>query len=99
YLEHSRIFWFLNDGAEEVYLGSADLMQRNLDHRVEVVFPVAAPTHVRYLRDQVLESHHLDNFKVRELQSSGRYRRLKPGAGAALRSAQEYLMDLRSGSG
>lgn len=99
YLEHSRIFWFLNNGDEEVYLGSADLMQRNLDHRVEVVFPVTAPAQVRYLRDQVLESHHLDNFKVRELQSSGRYRRLEPGAGEALRSAQEYLMDLRSRSG
>lgn len=96
YLEHSRIFWFLNNGEEEVYLGSADLMQRNLDHRVEVVFPVTAPAQVRYLRDKVLESHHLDNFKVRELQSNGCYRRLEPGAGEALRSAQEYLMDLRS---
>lgn len=96
YLEHSRIFYFLNNGAEEVYLGSADLMQRNLNHRVEVVFPVEAPDHIRYLRDQVLESHQRDNFKVRELQPSGQYRRQNPGAGVELRSAQENLMELRA---
>ena len=52
YLEHSRIFYFQNGGAEEVYLSSADWMTRNLDRRVELMFPVDDPKHVARLRDE-----------------------------------------------
>ena len=54
FLEHSRIFYFRNGGNEEVYLGSADLMPRNLNRRVEVLFPVASPRLVRRVRDEIL---------------------------------------------
>jgi polyphosphate kinase len=78
YLEHSRVFYFQNDGKEEIYLGSADLMQRNLNHRVEVVFPVESKTHIRHLRDRVLETYLNDNASARILQADGTYIRLKP---------------------
>jgi hypothetical protein len=92
YLEHSRIFYFLNDGAEEVYLGSADLMQRNLSHRVEVVFPVESPEHRRYLCDHALDSYRQDNFKARSMRTDGTYGRVLTGEGVELRGAQDILM-------
>jgi len=96
YLEHSRIFYFLNDGAEEVFLGSADLMQRNLNHRVEVVFPVESPEHVRYLRDNALEAYRHDNFKVRRMLADGTYERVSADVSEDLVSAHDYLMRSRS---
>lgn len=78
YLEHSRIFYFKNDGNEEIYLGSADMMPRNLNHRVEVIFPVERPEHIRYLRDQVLETYFKDNKRARIMQADGSYKRLYP---------------------
>jgi polyphosphate kinase len=78
YLEHSRIFYFLNGGKEEIYLGSADLMERNLDHRVEVVFPLEDARHIRYIRDQILELYLHDNQLAWTMQSDGRYRRKTP---------------------
>jgi polyphosphate kinase len=78
YLEHSRIYYFKNDGNEEIYLGSADLMPRNLNHRVEIVFPVEKQGHIRYLRDHVLETYLRDNLRARLMQSDGTYKRLHP---------------------
>ena len=75
-----------------MYLGSADLMQRNLDHRVEVVFPLEKPEHVRYLRDQVLETYLHDNLRARVMQADGKYKRLKPGSGQEHVDVQEWLM-------
>jgi polyphosphate kinase len=92
YLEHSRVYYFLNGGKEEMYLGSADLMQRNLDHRVEVVFPLEKPEHVRYLRDQVLETYLRDNLRARVMQADGKYKRLKPGSNQEKVDVQEWLM-------
>jgi polyphosphate kinase len=91
YLEHSRLFYFQNDGKEELYLGSADLMQRNLNHRVEVVFPVESKTHIRHLRDNVLETYLKDNASARILQPDGTYIRLKP-EGKDVIDAQEKFM-------
>src|SRR5687768_7613764 len=54
YLEHSRVYYFCNKGEEQIYMGSADLMRRNLDHRVEIVFPVERAEHIHYLRYQML---------------------------------------------
>ncbi len=88
FLEHSRIFWFRNGGREEVYLGSADLMQRNLDRRVEVVFPIKDPELLRHLRDQVLESYLQDNVRTREMRPDGTYERLHPAGGEAPRDCQ-----------
>jgi len=91
YLEHSRLFYFHNDGKEEIYLGSADLMQRNLNHRVEVVFPIESKTHIRHLRDRVLETYLKDNSSARILQADGTYIRLAPD-GKDVVDAQEKFM-------
>jgi polyphosphate kinase len=92
YLEHSRVYYFLNGGEEEIYLGSADLMQRNLDHRVEVVFPIERQDQIRYLRDKVLETYLHDNLRARIMEPKGSYKRLKPGSGEEKIDVQEWLM-------
>jgi polyphosphate kinase len=56
-IEHSRVFYFRNGGTEELFLGSADLMPRNLDRRVEILFPIQDSRLVRYLRDHVLATY------------------------------------------
>jgi polyphosphate kinase len=80
FLEHSRIFYFRNAGQEEIYLGSADLMPRNINRRVEVLFPVQSPSMIRYLRDEVLATYLADNVRARRMLSDGSYERLKPRA-------------------
>ncbi len=78
FLEHSRIFYFHNAGDEEVFIGSADLMQRNLDRRVEVIAPVKSPGLRKYLRDVVLETYLSDNMNAQFLLPEGEYQRLVP---------------------
>lgn len=73
FLEHSRVFWFANGGNEEIYIGSADCMTRNLKHRIEVVAPVSDRKAKRYLRDVLIDAYLTDNTKARELQPDGRY--------------------------
>jgi polyphosphate kinase len=92
YLEHSRIYYFLNDGDEEIYLGSADLMLRNLNYRVEVVFPVEHAEHIRYLRDEVLESYLQDNSRARMMQPDGTYKRLHSSGDDTNIDVQDRLM-------
>ena len=75
FLEHSRIFYFRNGGEEEVYLGSADLMPRNLNRRVEVDFPVQDKNLVRMIRDEVLGTYFKDQAKARHMTSDGKYLR------------------------
>jgi polyphosphate kinase len=91
FLEHSRIFYFENGGNPEVYVGSADWMDRNLSRRVEVVFPVEQSD----LKQRVIEMLKItlgDNMKARELLPDGKYRRVKPPDGVApLRSQQRFL--------
>ena len=73
FLEHSRIFYFANGGEEEVYIGSADWMTRNLDRRVEVVAPVLDAKSKKYLKDVVLDAYLRDNVKARVMRSDGVY--------------------------
>jgi polyphosphate kinase len=73
FLEHSRIFYFRNNGAEECYLGSADLMPRNLNRRVEVLFPVMQPEMIKRLRDEVLHSYLHDEVGARHMHNDGSY--------------------------
>ncbi|WP_242394760.1 polyphosphate kinase 1 [Anaeromyxobacter oryzisoli] len=96
FLEHSRIFWFRNAGAEEVYLGSADLMHRNLVRRVEVLFPVTDPELVRYLRDDVLETYLKDNVRARRMRPDGTYERLSPRPGEPAVDSQAELIARRA---
>jgi len=97
YLEHSRIYYFHNDGDEEIYLGSADLMPRNLDHRVEVVFPIERKEHIRYIRDRVLNAYLRDNSSARFMQSDGTYERVKPSEKEKVIDVQSWLMQNPSG--
>jgi polyphosphate kinase len=91
FLEHSRIFYFENAGSPEVYVGSADWMDRNLRRRVEVVFPVEQAD----LRQRVIDILKItlaDNLKARELLPDGSYRRVKPAEGVQpMRSQQRFL--------
>jgi polyphosphate kinase len=73
FLEHSRIYWFKNGDQPEVFIGSADLMERNLDRRVEVVCPVLDPHLAGHLRDVVLGLYLRDNHRADELLPDGRY--------------------------
>lgn len=73
FLEHSRIYYFFNNGNEEFYLSSADIMQRNLDRRVETTFPVFDEDHKKYLKDVILNTCIQDNVKARILLPTGKY--------------------------
>jgi polyphosphate kinase len=77
FLEHARIFYFANNGEEEVYLSSADWMPRNLDRRVELMFPVEGKDEKRELAD-LLKDYFKDNEKAWRLESDGTYRKLSP---------------------
>jgi polyphosphate kinase len=98
FLEHSRIYYFANGGQEEIYLGSADLMPRNIDQRVEILFPVDDPDMVRRIRDQVLAIYLADNVKARRMLPSGAYVRKRGGEGKKRIDAQEWLLEKRRGS-
>ena len=93
YLEHSRIYYFQNNGKAEIYLGSADLMDRNLNRRVEVVFPVENPRHVQHLRENVLGAYLRDNLRARAMQADGTYLRLTPKDGKDKLDVQDWLME------
>jgi polyphosphate kinase len=75
FLEHSRIYCFANGGDEEIFLGSADWMPRNLYERVEVVFPLRDSRTRDRVRHEILEAYLADNVKVRFLQRDGSYLR------------------------
>jgi polyphosphate kinase len=80
YLEHSRIYYFANGGAEELYLSSADLMHRNLERRVEIMFPVQDEK----IRDElldVLNAYFRDNCQARVLDSAGAWKQISPSQG------------------
>ncbi len=95
YLEHSRIYYFRNGGKEEIYMGSADLMPRNLNRRVEILFPVEDEHLIRYLRDDVLQTYLTDNVKARQMQPDGSYARVRPGRDEEAVCVQEHLMAMR----
>jgi len=92
YLEHSRIFFFHNNGAQEIYIGSADWMTRNLDRRVEAVTPIEDPVLLRELQD-VLGIMLSDNQQAWDLKADGRYVQRRPAADEAERASQVLLME------
>jgi polyphosphate kinase len=93
FLEHARIYTFVNGGKPEYFLGSADWMKRNLDHRVETVAPVADPALQREL-DAILDLYDADNATAWDLRSDGTYVRRAPAPGEARRSAQDMFVHL-----
>lgn len=76
FLEHSRVFYFLNGGNEEIYIGSADWMHRNLDKRVEAVVPIKDKNLLKYLKNTVLNAYLQDNFNAQILKSDGTYEKI-----------------------
>jgi polyphosphate kinase len=93
FLEHSRVFYFANAGNEELYIGSADLMSRNLKHRIEVVAPVRDASMKRYLKDVLLGAYLRDNVKARELRPDGTYAPISREPKEAAFNSQEYFVD------
>jgi polyphosphate kinase len=96
FLEHSRVFWFRNGGDEEVFLGSADLMPRNLNGRVEVMFPVGDPHLVGVLREEVLGAYLADNMKARVMNADGTYTRRAPLDDEPIVNAQSWFAKARA---
>jgi polyphosphate kinase len=92
FLEHSRLYYFANAGEDEIYVGSADLMERNLNRRVEVLCPVVDPDLKRSLRHVVLAAYLRDNVRAHILQSDGTYQLVSRPAGEAPFSAQDFLL-------
>ncbi|HTS63054.1 MAG TPA: polyphosphate kinase 1 [Candidatus Acidoferrales bacterium] len=92
FLEHSRIYYFHNGGKEEIYLGSADLMPRNLNRRVEVLFPVDDPDFREQIRDEILTDYLRDNVKARRMLPDGTYKRVARAEGQPHWNSQEVLL-------
>jgi polyphosphate kinase len=90
FLEHSRIYYFRNGGDEKLYVGSADLMARNLDRRVEILFPVESRKLISRLRDEILAGYLADNRNARVLLSDGTYVNYAPGP-TPFDSHQQFL--------
>lgn len=92
FLEHSRIYYFHNGGDELVFAGSADLMPRNLNRRVEVLFPIEDARLVRRLRDRILAKQLEDEAGARIMQSDGTYTRVKRQPGKRLFNSQAWFL-------
>ena len=94
FLEHSRIFYFYNDGNPEVFMGSADWMPRNLDRRVEIVFPVIEEE----LKEKALHILHVeleDNVKARVMQPDGTYEKLDKRGKVLINSQEQFCQEAK----
>ncbi|HUR35622.1 MAG TPA: polyphosphate kinase 1 [Vicinamibacterales bacterium] len=92
FLEHSRVYWFLNGGEDEIYLASADWMTRNFDKRIELLFPVERSEHKAKVL-HALRAMFMDNVKARQLQADGTYQRRAPAPGEEPYRVQQALQD------
>jgi len=92
FLEHSRIFYFRNGGEEEIYVGSAYLMPRNLNRRVELLFPIQDPELKQRIRDEILAVYLADTAKARRMMPDGSYKRLRGSSGQPGASSQDVLL-------
>ncbi|WP_082190301.1 polyphosphate kinase 1 [Frateuria defendens] len=96
FLEHSRVYWFANDGQSDLYCASADWMERNLRRRIEVAFPILDPALAARVYEETLANGLADNTQAWLLGADGRYTRARPG-GASPHSAQQTLLERRCG--
>ncbi len=92
FLEHSRVYYFRNGGDEEILSGSADMMQRNLDHRVETLFPIEDSVLREAIHERLLNSALADTANARELKSDGHYERVRPAEGEATFDCQNLFI-------
>jgi len=95
FLEHSRVFHFANGGNPELYLSSADLMGRNLDHRVELMFPVADPVLAESIRAEVLDTALADTIGARLLGPDAKYTHTANLNGSERVDSQAFLLQSR----
>jgi polyphosphate kinase len=93
FLEHSRVFYFENAGDPTVLVGSADLMRRNLDRRVEILFPIKDPALIARLKADALDIYFADNTHARDMQADGTYVRAHPAEGEERVDAQVELIE------
>ena len=92
FLEHSRIYWFGNDGDPELYCASADWLERNLLHRVETCFPILDPALAARVHREALQIYLEDNLDAWQLGADGQYTKLEPAKGDKPHSAQALLL-------
>lgn len=95
YLEHARIFWFLNEGKEEIYCASSDWMPRNLERRVEIMFPIETPDLVQDLK-HILIVQLSDNTKARLLTDDGIYIRVNPGRNTKVGAQKTFMKEAQA---
>ncbi|MBX9721653.1 MAG: polyphosphate kinase 1, partial [Candidatus Obscuribacterales bacterium] len=95
FLEHSRIYYFRNGGKEEILMGSADLMPRNLNRRVEVLYPLEDQRLIRTIRDDILHTYLSDRVKAREMKPDGTYVRMAAKASEKRIHAQNEFISKR----
>ncbi len=96
FLEHSRIYYFRNAGNEIIYLGSADMMPRNLNRRVEILFPIEDRSIIRRLKDSILTTYLADNCKARIMQPDGSFTRPVLDEGEPTLNCQEVFLSKSS---
>jgi polyphosphate kinase len=92
FLEHSRIYYFANGGEEKIYVGSADLMPRNLNRRVEVLFPIETPRLAKRIRERILEKYLEDDVCARVMQADGTFERQHPQNGRRPLNSQLWFL-------
>jgi polyphosphate kinase len=92
FLEHSRIYYFHNGGEERALVGSADLMPRNLNRRIEVLFPVEDRRLIRRLRDRILAKYLEDEAGARVMQPDGTYTRPAVERGRRVPDSQQWFL-------
>jgi len=92
FLEHSRIFYFASGGNEEIFIGSADWMHRNLDRRVEAIVPIKDARLAKYLKDELLASYLKDNVNAKILKPDGSYEQIPVGSGEQTFDSQLYFV-------
>jgi polyphosphate kinase len=93
FLEHARIYYFRNGGDEEILTGSADLMPRNFDRRIEILYAVRDPALKDLLLHTVLHTHLSDNVKARKLKSDASYERVTPVPDEPLLNSQAWMLE------
>ena len=94
FLEHSRIFYFFNDGIPEIYMGSADWMPRNLDRRVEIIFPVENEE-IKKKVFHILEVELMDNTKAHVLNSQGQYEKIDKRGKTLVNSQEQFVKEAK----
>jgi len=95
YLEHARVYYFGNGGEPEIFVGSADLMPRNLNRRVEALYPVESPDIQRIVMEKIFKIHLADNVQARYLRADGTYKRRRPAEGELPINSQMRMIEQR----